>query len=134
MVPTKCEICHKQLKKSYFLKCTICDGLYHLNCTSHNRLDYEFIEKDVWSCERCNQVFFHNHYDDDNDFLTTLSNFFCEKTHLDFQKLNEKIFSPFELNDEKVNNPLYTNDPDFQYFSDMCSNSLSDSPYYTEDS
>ena len=60
----------------------------------HNtRVDYEFIEKDEWSCERCNQnIFSYDHYDDDH-FFSALSSFYSEKTHLNFQKLNETIFT-----------------------------------------
>ena len=37
-----------------------------------------------------------------------------------FKDLSEKVFIPFELNDENAKLPVYDIDPDTHYFNELC--------------
>ena len=70
-----------------------------------------------WICSFCLQSELpFNHMDDDDIFWSNISSVWSVLSNIDFSVLNEKLFIPFELNDEKNHLPMYDTDPDFHFF------------------
>ena len=135
-----CNICKKQVQNhSFQLKCSSCRGKVHLKCLpvidKHDSI-YIHRESNVWFCTVCTQdIFPFNGIDDECEFLETLAEFQQWDSLIPFDILvaQNKIFSPFELN-EDLNLPLIDSDPDIQFYNNQCNDSLYLCNYYLEDS
>ena len=86
-----------------------------------------------WICPKCIQSALpFNHFDDDDDFIVSLSEYWPVFIDLSLQTLRQKIFMPFESNNDSKTHPLYDNDPDYHYFNLYFEN-LYACDYYAED-
>jgi hypothetical protein len=71
----------------------------------------------TWICKICiSDAMPFMHLDTIDDYREALLYFFHD-TNIDFNELNEKVFNPFEINDDRDEN-LFDVDPDYQYFAD----------------
>ena len=133
-----CNICtRKVLSHAYQLKCSACNCYVHLRCLHQvDEKDDLYVHKDcnIWFCTECSQNLFpFNHFMDDKDFLIALEDNLCTEPSipLEFLSSNEKIFMPFDFNDES-SSPLTDVDPDIQFFNDQCNQRLSSCDYMLE--
>ena len=59
----------------------------------------------------------YNHIDENDEFILALSDNFTTAPPIPFDLLleNDKLFVPFELNDD-LSSPIFDHDPDIQYY------------------
>ena len=92
-------------------------------------------EQLCWLCTCCTRELFpFNHYDEDDDYLAALADNW--PISIDFanqSNLREKIFVPFDLNDE-MPSPLEDKDPDVNYYQELRNMSFNTCDYYYEES
>ena len=127
------------LSHSPCIQCCSCKGYTHLNCIPYvNKCDSIFIERNMndWLCTCCTESLFpFNHVYDDDEFMRILSE--CWPVSLDRiaaqAKIQDKIFSPFELN-EDVYSPFMDIDPDSNYYGDTINDRVNSCDYYMENS
>ena len=133
----KCFICNKRiLSSARKQKCMICNRLFHLLCVPGiTKYDEIYLNNDdSWYCIDCNQSLFpFNHLDDDNEFIECLSEVWDVRITMSIDYLNDKVFVPFEVNNNDENHPLYQVDPDMHFFNTV-GNQVLHSDYYLEDS
>ena len=135
-----CNACLKRvLSHSYYLNCDSCNDKVHLNCLNMVKKDdplYLNREGNTWFCTHCSgNMFPFNHIHDDDEFLMELLENWNEHTLFPATMLKDqnRIFSPFELNDN-FNSPLSDADPDIQFYQNQCNSTLNSCDYYLEDS
>ena len=91
------------------------------NVFSFSREDDRRVNESTWYCVKCmasNLPF--NHYDDDIEFLNSLSDLWHSTTKLDLNSIRDMIFIPFDLNDQTTSSlPLSEPDPDTDYFNQI---------------
>jgi hypothetical protein len=91
------------------------------------------ISQKHWYCTFCNgKIFAFNHFDDDTDFINAVSDSWFINNLYTLSDLDQRIFSPYELDEEHIDFPNIDLDPDANYFNDLnvCSTS---STYISED-
>lgn len=131
-----CKICSRAiLPHAYCLRCCYCEHPFHINCLKLvDKNDPLYVNRltNKWICPICTvDLFPFNHYDEDDEFIRTLRE--CTSDHdISFADLQNKIFNPFDLN-ENVNSPLYDTDPDIQYYNEISHSSSLSCDYYMED-
>lgn len=81
-----------------------------------------------WLCIRCTESLFpFNHFDDNSDFLDTIS-----ESNIPLDNLRQKVLNPFQFNKDRRNMPLDDIDPDLQFFNDMMvGNAFNNSDYFS---
>ena len=136
-----CQLCNKKLQShSRSLKCFYCHNLYHVLCLPNvGKNDELYTEKTrQWLCVNCakSELPF-NHFDDDYQYTDALSELWFSRTSsLSFKQLDERLFNPFETNDN--NKGLFSIDdidPDFHFYNEIFANiAVQNSDYYIEDS
>ena len=136
-----CQLCNKKLQShSRSLKCFYCHNLYHVLCLPNvGKNDELYTEKTrQWLCVNCakSELPF-NHFDDDYQYTDALSELWFSRTSsFSFKQLDERLFNPFETNDN--NKGLFSIDdidPDFHFYNAIFANiALQNSDYYIEDS
>lgn len=76
-------------------------------------------------CLKCTSNAFPFNYEDDDDvFLSYLSELWFGTITIDFNNLNEKLCIPFKSNDESNRIPLCETNPNFQQFKKICDYNL----------
>ena len=132
-----CNLCLKKLQShSIYLICVSCHCRYHYQCVNRTRDEFLVEDKTSYICYRCleNELPF-NHYDDNLDFLNALSELWYTSSNIDFRKLDERVFIPFEINEKfNLNLPLCETDPDANYFNEMYNPCNITCDYHIEDS
>ena len=135
-----CNICHKRvLSHAYHLKCSNCHENVHLKCLPMVEKDdsiYVERHRNNWFCINCNILIFpFNCIDEHDEFLEAMYEMQSTQpsVHLDLLLNDQKLFSPFELN-ENTNHPLFDIDPDVHFYSNQCGSDLQSCEYYFEDS
>ena len=96
---------------------------------------YSHRDSDVWFCTICTKdIFPFNGIEEDHEFMETLAELHQLDSLIPFDILmyQNKIFSPFELNEDS-NIPLIDSDPDVQFYNNQCNYSLHSCDYYLED-
>ena len=132
-----CSLCNYRINQSAKrIECATCKNFCHKLCIPGIHRYDEFYKRiavaNDWICPKCNgSIFPFNHIDDDDDFLICLSEQWHVSYSTDIKKLRDKVFNPFEINNDK-RHPLFNYDPDFHYYNLVC-NSLSACDYYLED-
>lgn len=126
-----CKICRKKvLAHAYQICCTICSGIFHLKCIT---LQSEFQDNirqklSIWSCDECNSnIFPFNWMADDDKFLSAV-------TDSDIMNTTSDIFHPFDLMEENDNLPLYSIDPDTNFYNGADHRLVKSCQYYNVDS
>ena len=117
-----CRVCCKNIRRfQYYVCCNICNSQYHIQCISFSREDYKHVNESPWyrvKCMASNLPF--NHYDDDIEFLNSLSDLRYSTTKLDLNSIRDMIFIPFDLNDQTTRAlPLSGTDPDTNYLNQI---------------
>ena len=134
-----CNICRKRiLNHSYHLRCAMCDGFVHINCLPYvSKEDDLYVHRNYhrWFCPICTaSVFPFNHFDDDDIFQSVILENLVSKCSITLEILNnqDKLFTPFELNDDDTS-PLSDVDPDLQYYNSISNMNHSSCNYHLED-
>ena len=134
-----CNVCKKKvLPHSYHVRCSNCRCFVHINCLPYVKKDdaiFKERESNVWFCTVCTaDIFPFNHLDDSEEFILALSESWHtdEITRFENLTLQEKLFTPFDLNVED-SSPLSEVDPDLQFYLNQCSSSQQQGDYYLED-
>ena len=133
----KCVICHKRIITTAFkLICSICKNPCHKLCipgvSKYDDFYVNFKDSD-WFCTPCNQsIFAFNQINDDEEFITVLSEMWDVSITFSLDELNKKMFIPFEMNSEDEYHPLFQTDPDIHYYNTI-STQILNSEYYLED-
>ena len=123
----RCQICFKMFQQhSRKIKCNICLTYYHLKCItvcSEYLKDLSSAVND-WFCTKCiTDLFPYNHLENDVDFILA-SNDVSESTGKSLCYLSEKLFVPFELNDQDHISFLADADPDIHFFKTFNQSSI----------
>ena len=132
-----CSMCLRRIPpNACTLKCDCCQAFVHKNCTNFLKTELDDIiqSKRPWSCLTCNESnFAFNHLLDERDFLSSFSLRNINIVSID--NISDKIFSPYDLDDEKIAYAEHDNDinPDIHYFGQQPELSNLDSKYYLED-
>ena len=132
-----CNLCNRRIANSAkFMICSICHCNFHSLCIPGVDKYDEFYNGDPitdWICILCNKAAFpFNHIEDNDEFISCLSENWRVTLNLDLTELREKTFNPFELNCEEKKSPLWDSDPDIHYYNLICNN-LASCDYYLED-
>ena len=132
----KCSVCtHDVPSNACLLQCDCCLHYIHSNCTNLLKVDIDEIlsSSRSWSCINCNvHLFPFNHIHDDADFLRSYCMDLNEQTY--GKRLSDKMFVPFELNeDDTLLVPDVDVDPDFNFFNQCSLQSNIQCKYYLGD-
>ena len=109
----------------------------HRECVPLNRDEYHKLKdygESLWMCTICSaEMFPFNHITEDDEFLNELSDYYNElpKFHQDIN--DERIFNVLDMNNNNFL-PLFSCDPDLNFYNDYTRNILTDSKYYSIDS
>ena len=130
MANIKCKICHnKIMTHSKTIQCSLCHNIHHMNCITLNKLEQEEYLKNQnnWNCLNCySDLFPFNNLEDDDEFIT----YACHQNPV----LKDRIFTPFELNEENESLTMYDIDPDYNYYHDINYLLTCKCQYYQEES
>ena len=134
-----CILCkNRVLSHNCVLKCAYCRNYCHITClpqVSKTDLLYINRQNNVWFCTLCiNDSLPFNHLIDDADFFSALADLRPVNITLSLHELENKIFNPFETNENNSIMPFTDIDPDLQYYNTFVSNSSSNCDYYLEES
>ena len=129
-----CSICSRRIpSNACILKCDCCLNFIHKNCTTllKDELDEILLSQRPWSCISCNESnFVFNHLHEENNFLSS----FMSLNSCNIDRLSDKIFLPYDLEDDKLTNVEHNDDinPDIHYFGQQPELSNLNSNYYLE--
>ena len=125
-----CQVCNKKVQSfSYTIQCKNCLVKHHKKCININETE---VMCELWYCPYCEQAIFpFNHFDDDGDFYSAVIEGMLDCSHR-LQEINNKIFTPFEINDS-FDTPFADIDPDYQYYTNFHQNGNLNCDYYFED-
>ena len=135
---TLCKICNKRiLLHSCYLTCIICKCSSHLKCLPSVSKDDSIFKQRLtnpWFCIKCiSEELPFNHVIDDLEFRDNINTFFCHMKVSLYQKIENMIFNPFEINDADNELPLDNLDPDLNYFNEVSNlTDVSNCKYYFE--
>jgi hypothetical protein len=137
MVAKTCNLCEKQiLSHAIYLRCS--SGLLYTNIqclpfiSKHDPL-YTQRANNNWLCTYCTQsVFPFNYIIDNIEIVHALAEQWHNEIPVSLDELNERLFNPFELNENVDTSPLFDIDPDFHFFNTTL-NFTSICDYYVDD-
>ena len=117
-----CPLCKKRvLSHSHFIMCAHCKLPCHIRCLHDVAPSDElFANRDanIWLCPICiESVLPFSHIFEDADFLNAIADLQSTTIPISFTDLDDKIFNPFELNDDERILPLVDIDPDLNFFN-----------------
>ena len=131
-----CVICNRRvLRHSLHIKCTICEQIYHVKCITlePDHITWLQANENSWFCSKClADCFPFNGIDDDIEFKTAI-NQLSESDGKSLCYLSDKIFMPFEINDEDDLLNICDSDPDLHFYNSISQCTCS-SNYYLESS
>ena len=118
----ECNICLKKFQShSKNVTCCICTNGYHMKCTT---LCPDYTQKLTeemhnWYCPTClSYLFPYNLITDENDFISAISDISGESDK-SVCYLSDKLFMPFELNDNYHRSALCDIDPDLTFYQEF---------------
>ena len=96
--------------------CTSCQRSCHVNCVPNlNNNEAELLTN--WICLSCiSKALPFNKIIENSDFIQTISESWVNKQPLELQRLQDRVFNPFEINDDNILLPTNDIDPDVQFF------------------
>jgi exonuclease III len=106
------------------------------DCSYFNRSNLDQFDVNQWYCNYCTiTIFPFNNIDENEYFLSAISELCPKSENVPFHLLNQHFFNPFDFNESNTNMHLFDCDPDLQYFNDTSYiNSISQCEYFIEDS
>lgn len=133
-----CNLCqHRILSHSCYLSCACCHGSYHIQCLPNvSKVDSLYSNRlmDKWFCPKClDSVFPFNNIADEFEFIDALSELWIKEINVSLAELCDKLFNPFEINEDTNVSPLFDIDPDLQYYNTICNRTPNKCDYYLED-
>ena len=131
-----CKICNKRiLNFSSSLQCHTCHQKIHISCVPNLNIN-EASSLDNWICLFCiEDALPFNHITNDDEFVNAISENWNIYSKFSVKELEDRIFNPFEINDDNIALPTYDIDPDINYFNHV--NSIykyGNSDYFYEES
>jgi hypothetical protein len=102
--------------------CSACKKNYHLNCLPNISVNDALYadQSSNWICMQClNDAIPFNHFDENCDFLNCVLEMQTAEANLSFKSLDDRLFNPFEINDDEKILPLVDLDPDLNYFNNI---------------
>ena len=117
----RCICCSKKLQShSSIMKCSACNGSYHIKCLSVGKKDSIYLNRfsNPWICVKCiNESLPFNHLDDEDYYDCTVANY-CHSIGKSLHELNEsgEVFYSIDRADDDYLSLLYDIDPDEQYY------------------
>ena len=115
-----CKICCRRFQNhSRKIMCCVCNNEFHIKCVTLSPEGIQQLEQNHtnWFCQTCiTEIFPFNKLEDDLDFLSVLKDM-CMSSQQSFSYLSEKLFIPFELNDDDHVSALSDVDPDLNFSS-----------------
>ena len=128
-----CLSCSKRiLSHAKTISCKSCFDKCHLKCISVNEFEISSLKSDnSWFCTKCicDNLPFVNIIED-SDFYEAL--ILKDHFEINWDRLYDRLFNPFTLTDDMVNDPLSDLDPDQNFYSDMATHTQSLCKYYSE--
>ena len=116
----KCMICFKGiLRHARSIQCAFCEMMHHLKCIT---LCAEFSEQlvsnqELWSCSHCiTDMFPFKQIADDTDYISVIEDL-ASCSSLSY--LSDKLFLPFEVNDDDHMTNLCNADPDLNFYNSL---------------
>ena len=93
----KCNLCTRKIQaRALHLKCSICSSNVHIRCLSQvTKKDKLYTNRDnnEWICTLCSaNIFPFNHFEDDLDFLLTISGSSDKHIQLPFNMISNQDF------------------------------------------
>ena len=130
-----CIICRKKIRCfQYFLKCSYCERMCHYQCIAYTRDECIQAKVNNWICTLClSDELPFNHYDNEFDFLTSISELWYDYARPSLEDLDKLIFIPFDLNDDQTQLPISDIDPDVNFYNHVNCESQLRCNYYLED-
>ena len=129
-----CLSCSKRiLSHAKTISCKSCFDKCHLKCISVNEFELSSLKSDnSWFCTKCicDNLPFVNIIED-SDFYEAL--ILKDHSEINWDRLYDRLFNPFTLTDDMVNDPLSDLDPDQNFYSDMATHTQSLCKYYSVD-
>ena len=118
-----CDVCYQMILPrihSRVIKCAVSNGTYHVNCISMptgeqlSTLNNEY----TWYFSMClpSKLPF-NHYFDDDEFLDAI--YVKDHFELHWDSFLQKLFSPFDFNDNESGIPLNDIDPNMNLCNEI---------------
>lgn len=131
-----CKTCEGRiLSHNFIIQCSVCSFKYHSKCLPLvDKNEFQHLKSDAnWICVNCTSSLFpYNHFDDQQDFINAVSeNWFINNLYT-LEDLNQRLFSPFEIDQEQHNIMNDDYDPDLNFFRDLNITSSS-SVYFCEE-
>ena len=127
----KCSFCPRKVPvNAKQLICDCCSSFIHKNCSNllKKELDEIISNNRPWSCLYCNEINFpFNNILDEDTFYTTIQ---ISEKHNDTANTSDKLFVPFEINDNDYIHQDSDSDPDFNYYNQEQIISNLNSKYY----
>ena len=111
----------------------------HRECIPLNREEFhgQKLSSTQWICTLCTgNIFPFNHLLDDDEFTSELSEYYKDLSQLHLDLNDTQMFNVFEMNDMNDSDflPLFSYDPDMNFYNDYARNINGDSKYYSIDS
>ena len=132
-----CHLCNRRFFDcSHIIYCRSCSGAYHRCCTGLTRSDFDsFSLHDGWICKQCIGVALpFNHIEDDCEFLNAVYNNSLDNFDPLVGRFQNRLFDPYELNENESFLPFGDIDPDTMYFNEIVQRININSNYYMEHS
>ena len=130
MATLKCYTCLSKIQShACKITCCICTEVYHLKCITLNKEDQQFYLSisNEWMCSNCHiELFPFNCIDETDEYLQ----YVCPEIYP--IAMSDYLFSPFELNEQNTNLPIYEADPDLHFYDNLNINGRCQ--YYIEES
>ena len=133
-----CIVCMRTvLVHSHFITCSLCKMPCHIRCL-HNvcHTDSIYVNRttEIWFCPKCiGRTLPFTHFSYDVDFLNVIIENQSNRIDISFASLDERIFNPFEINDDASILPLTDIDPDLNFYNSI-QGLATDCNYYFQES
>ena len=131
-----CPVCSKKIMNhAKNIKCLICCKKYHMNCITLDNTYIAFLQsnKEFWYCPNCieDSLPFVG-IENDTEFQATINQLSNDQVKA-LCSLSDKVFRPFDLNEDDDECYMEDHDPDLNYFN-ILNHNLSKCKYYLENS
>ena len=120
-----CTVCCKRIQShAKHIQCHICNYEYHIKCLTLSP-DYGAELQEIvqnWYCHLCiSGIFPFNHIESDANFQSAINEFPLDQS---MSYLSDKLFTPFELNEDNHVINTCDSDHDLHYFNAYSQHSM----------
>ena len=136
MIMDNCPTCNKKvMNHSMSIKCNVCMSKYHIKCITleNEHITYLLNNQNEWYCSNClKDCMPFSSIEDNFEFQATI-NQLNKNDEYNYCNQSDRIFHPFEQDDQDDELYLSDCDPDKNYFN-ILSHKISSCNYYLESS